>query len=150
MVETNWFRINSPSVIFETMDNEVIIINLDQGYYYSLNGLGADIWKMINQDLAQETISTAISSHFLQSLANVSLCIQPFFDKLLKENLIKAQNRPENADLDSAHVFHSKSTYEPIALQKYDDMKNLLFLDPIHEVDELGWPSQNVFEANQS
>ena len=25
-------------------------------------------------------------------------------------------------------------------MEKYDDMQELLLLDPIHEVDEAGWP----------
>ena len=38
------YRINSPSVIHETIDDEVVIINLDKGHYYSLDGCGSDIW----------------------------------------------------------------------------------------------------------
>jgi hypothetical protein len=26
-------------------------------------------------------------------------------------------------------------------LQKYTDMEELLLIDPIHEIDEVGWPS---------
>jgi hypothetical protein len=147
MEETTWFKINSPAVIFETMDNEVIIINLDIGYYYSVRGLGADIWMLINQDTSYEKIYSTIAAHFQQPLENIASYIQPFLDKLLKENLITQQSRPEKSNLDSIDAFHSNSTYETPILQKYDDMKNLLFLDPIHEVDEQGWPSQNVFEA---
>jgi hypothetical protein len=29
-------------------------------------------------------------------------------------------------------------------LTKYTDMKELLLLDPIHEVDETGWPNPKV------
>ena len=30
--------------------------------------------------------------------------------------------------------------YAPPAMSKYTDMEDLLLLDPVHEVDEVGWP----------
>ena len=30
--------------------------------------------------------------------------------------------------------------YEPPQLMKYTDMQELILLDPIHDVDEKGWP----------
>lgn len=146
MEKTTCFRINSPSVIFETMDNEVIIINLDVGYYYSLHGLGANIWTLIDQHVPLEKINSAIATHFQQSLEDVASCIKPFFDKLLKENLIAPQEQSEISNIDYLNEFHPNTIYEIPVLKKYDDMQNLLFLDPIHEVDEQGWPNQNVFE----
>ena len=32
-------------------------------------------------------------------------------------------------------------SFEAPILHKYTDMQDLLLLDPIHEVDEAGWPS---------
>jgi len=31
--------------------------------------------------------------------------------------------------------------YEATVLKRYEDMHDLLLLDPIHEVDEMGWPN---------
>lgn len=41
MLSNTPFRVNSPSVIGEVLDGEAIIVNLDSGAYYSLNGAGA-------------------------------------------------------------------------------------------------------------
>ena len=40
-------RVNSPHVIHETIDGEVIVINLASGNYYSVKGAGADVWDVI-------------------------------------------------------------------------------------------------------
>ena len=37
-------RVNGPDVMHETIDGEVIVINLTSGNYYSVRGVGADIW----------------------------------------------------------------------------------------------------------
>ena len=42
-----------------------------------------------------------------------------------------------------------KLGFEAPILQKYTDMQDLLLLDPIHEVDEAGWPHANLDLQNQ-
>jgi hypothetical protein len=37
-----------------------------------------------------------------------------------------------------------KSPFEMPKLSKYTDMEDLLALDPIHEVDEMGWPNAKL------
>jgi hypothetical protein len=32
------------------------------------------------------------------------------------------------------------AAFQPPTLRKYTDMQDLLLIDPIHEVDDLGWP----------
>jgi hypothetical protein len=41
------FRINTPGVIHETIDEEVVIIEFESGNYYSLDKAGAAIWGFI-------------------------------------------------------------------------------------------------------
>ena len=43
------YRINSPPVIHQTLDGEVIVVNLDTGTYYSLVGTGAAIWDAVER-----------------------------------------------------------------------------------------------------
>lgn len=35
-----------------------------------------------------------------------------------------------------------RAPYARLALTKYTDMQELLLLDPVHEVDDEGWPSR--------
>ena len=41
------FRINAPRVVYQTIENETIIIDFDNGAYYSADGVGAEIWEGI-------------------------------------------------------------------------------------------------------
>lgn len=41
------FQIKSPQVIHETLDGEVVIVNLETGTYYCLTGTGERIWAAI-------------------------------------------------------------------------------------------------------
>jgi len=42
------YRIKGPEVIAETIDGETIIINLEDGNYYSLNAAGGEVWNLID------------------------------------------------------------------------------------------------------
>ena len=38
------FPVNEPSVVYEAFDEEIIVMNLDAGNYYSVTGTGRTIW----------------------------------------------------------------------------------------------------------
>ena len=42
----------------------------------------------------------------------------------------------------------ASGAYEKPVFQKYDDMQALLLIDPIHEVDDDGWPVANPAPTN--
>ena len=41
------YRVNSPQVILETFADEVVIVNLESGSYYSIDKVGAEIWALL-------------------------------------------------------------------------------------------------------
>ena len=64
-----------------------------------------------------------------------------FVERLLEEALLVAANgdgRPLR--LRPSRTAPPRLVREP-RLDKYTDMQELLLLDPIHEVDERGWPN---------
>lgn len=44
MQNSERFQINSPKVVQETIEGEVVIVNLEKGDYYSLLKTGAELW----------------------------------------------------------------------------------------------------------
>jgi hypothetical protein len=47
------FTINK-NIAHEIIDGEAIIVNLENGNYYSLNKTGAEIWNFIEKDLLKK------------------------------------------------------------------------------------------------
>jgi len=43
------YKINKDKVTYRIIDAEAVILNLDNGYYYSLNEVGTKIWQMIEK-----------------------------------------------------------------------------------------------------
>lgn len=139
----NIYTINRVKIIEETIDGEVIIINLDKGHYFSLNGTGADIWKYIKFGTPIADIIVNIKASYSDPKNSIEHSINKLLTNLLEEELIIAtdqndigSNSTPNIDIknDNKILF-----IEPV-LEKYTDMEDLLLLDPIHDVDEQGWP----------
>ena len=68
---------------------------------------------------------------FLAELINEKLLIE--HDELKDE-----KNASEDA------TFFYPEEYTPCVLEKYDEIKNLLLIDPIHAVGEQGWPAKQI------
>lgn len=141
------FRINRPRVIHETIDGEVVMIDFDTGNYYSLNKAGADIWGLISRGATLGETIEGVSSLYSGRGEVIEDGVSRLVAELKQEELIEPC-APGECEL---HVGPDrqlenpsdgdKPEFEAPALFKYNDMQDLLLLDPIHEVDESGWPS---------
>ncbi len=141
------FRINSPKVIHETIDGETVIVNLDSGNYYSLDNVGAGVWALIGGGLPVHEIIRDIARRYIGEREEMDQAIHQFVGQLQEEGLIVTDeshvnsSEPGSGTQDTTRAMEGHPVFETPALHKYSDMQDLLLLDPIHEVDDTGWPS---------
>ena len=136
------YRVNSPTVIEETIGDESVIINWSDGYYYSLDEVGAVIWTDIVQGYSVDDIVSQIEKQYQEDNENIELCVRALIAELEVEKLIV----PNDVD-DGTVVVETSREPQPFTrpvLNKFSDMQDLLLLDPIHEVDDKGWPFSNT------
>lgn len=53
---------NEKEVAAKVIDGEAILINLSNGIYYSLDGVGAFVWERIEKGYSMEEIIAAVST----------------------------------------------------------------------------------------
>ena len=63
----------APQILRELIDEEVVIINMISGSYYSLTDLGASIWDMIEQGFSFDRIVQALVNQYDASPRSVKL-----------------------------------------------------------------------------
>ena len=143
-------RINVPKIVHETIDGETVILNLEKGNYYSLLGIGVNIWGLMENDATMGSIIEKICNNYQGERGDIDVAINKFVSELMQEGLVilDDENNPENEE--SSHVQvqtelkENKPSFEAPKLNKYTDMQDLLLLDPIHDVDDKkGWPTIN-------
>jgi hypothetical protein len=141
-------KINTPKIVHETIDGETVILNLDNGNYYSLVGVGAQIWGFIESGAQSHDIIEKIKCYYESNGTDVEEAVNKFVSELHLEGLTV----PDNADTNTGFQLSAekiepdlngeKQTFSVPVLNKYSDMQDLLLLDPIHDVDEeAGWPT---------
>ncbi|MCJ7483815.1 MAG: PqqD family peptide modification chaperone [Thermodesulfovibrionales bacterium] len=140
------FKINNPQVIHETIDGEVVIVNLDTGNYYSLDKTGAHIWNLIEKNLSLRHITEFLARRFEGKQEDIEKALHRLAEELMREGLITEDTASGIGTGDPLSIVEeqaggdNRQTFEAPFLHKYNDMQELLLLDPIHEVDETGWP----------
>jgi Coenzyme PQQ synthesis protein D (PqqD) len=146
------FQINQPFVVSEIIEGEVVIMNLDSGNYYSTQHIGAQVWQWLGEGMSEAEIITQILLSYTGDINDVSSGVSDFIQHLLTENLIRpkaeslakfevAAKTPQVVSLSEEVCFTA-----PL-LEVYSDMKDLLLLDPIHDVTEEGWPTATPTRA---
>ncbi len=146
MEPTDRFKINSPHVVNEIIDNEVVIIDFDSGSYYSLDKTGATIWDLIQSGTTIADTIAAVADRYQSQRTDIEQAVIQLIRKLQQENLIVPDQTTDAQGAGAVPGTHpgggetAPIVFEAPVLHKYTDMEELLLLDPIHDVDETGWP----------
>lgn len=140
-----YFKPNNPNVIHEVIDGEAVLVSLETGSYYSIDNVGAAIWSHIEHGLGLPQIVEAISNQYAGEPAQIETGVKQLVAQLQEERLIvPVEATPANGNGVALNGNgQAKIPFELPVLHKYTDMEDLLLLDPIHDVDESGWPAKS-------
>ncbi len=141
------YRLRGAPIIHDTIDNETIAINQLTGAYYSLEGPAALAWQLLAEGATPSELADRLESAYSIDGVALESVVRQFVDELLDEELIVAVGvgGPEadpsvpSAPPDGA-ANGSRPALRELRLQRYTDLEVMLLADPIHEVDETGWP----------
>lgn len=132
-------RVPTPQVIHETLDQETVVVNLDNGTYYSLDPSGCVAWQAFASGATLEEAVAWISSRFTADPGVVHRECERILREFLAEGLMVPSEEPPTPL--PAPVGSERPPFQPPQLSRYTDMQDLLLLDPVHEVDlAAGWP----------
>jgi hypothetical protein len=135
------YRLNSPDVVQEMIDGEVIVVHTVTGAYYSLADWGAAIWSDLLRGLDHRAIVERIAPEGDARRETVVAEIDLFIAELRTQRLIEPDESVSGAPPSEGPVSTDRNgPYVTPSIQKYSDMEELLLIDPIHEVDPAGWP----------
>ena len=136
------YRVNHPQVINESIDGEAIMINLATGSYYSLDPVGGEVWALVEQSRPVGDIVAELAARYDASEEEIRRSVEELLDRLQQEQLVVrddssngSASRPPAGERDG-----EPRPFTPPRFEKFTDMQDLILLDPVHEVDQRGWP----------
>jgi len=109
------------------------------GRYFDITGSGALIWQCIEQEASAAQIAAHFAASYNLPAENAAKIVTDFIAELRAHDLVRAQASATEKELPPATLV--AGTFNPPVLGAHDDLADMLLLDPIHDVDEGGWPA---------
>ena len=142
------YQLDSTNVATEIFDNEAVLINIPQGKYYSVRGnTGIRILEILQEPISLDNILATIQNEFELADDGSSVTeIKGFINQLENENVVILVTETIEFKIAGTDF---KLPYEKTELEIFDDMQELIMLDPVHDVESFkGWPQKKEEVAN--
>ena len=135
-------RVDGDRYIHDTIDGETVIIDTVAGRLTLLVGVGSAIWTRLLAGAQPPTVVEEVGDVYGSVAADEC---SSFMDALCAAGLVIEAHEPvqaaTSADPPPAVELPWPTTYEQPGIEQYDDIADIMTMDPIHEVDAgLGWP----------
>lgn len=136
------YRINTPTITHQTIDGEVVLINMETGCYYSLQQSGAEIWQLLEAGANAETVTAQLANRYQAEPGQIASAVEKLLAELQQEAIVvpDASSAANGLELNGNSAEPPGKPFQAPVFEKFTDMQDLLLLDPIHEVADTGWP----------
>jgi hypothetical protein len=116
-----------PRIAAEQFGDEVVLIDIEKGLYFSLRGAAVLLWQAFAEPRSRRDVVRAFEAgdeHLLeQAVAQMS-----------EHGLLRQASRVTAQAL-------GPFPYNPPVVEVFSDLAELIAIDPVHEVDsQYGWP----------
>ena len=130
----NSIRTDASASSFEDFVDEIVIIHNTSGVFYSLRGRAMSIWRACVSGVDNALIEERIAETDAGEQATIHAMMAEFTGKGL---LVQTD------EVDNAGAIEDWSDVGPAKFERNDDFDDLIKLDPIHDVDDRGWPHRD-------
>jgi len=140
------FNLIDPPNVSEMIDGEVMIINLESGSYFSVTGAGAAIWPQLIAGTDLDSLAAVLEAAFDVPVAAVGSELDRFVDRLIAEGILRPRDPSGVPSATALGPPDPTRSYQGFGFERFDDMRGLLVVDPVHEVGGFGWPEGTAAE----
>ena len=134
------FRLNEPLVASQEIDGETILIHFDSGRYFCANPTGSAIVAQLRLGASIAETGESLHARYVIDEPAAKQAVAGFVEVLFAEGLIVPDAVVTSPAAATTKVDGDRLPFQHPELQKFDDLQDLLMLDPIHDVDQAGWP----------
>ena len=86
MVRHAAYTIDSKRIAWDEIDGEILIINVETGYYFSLDGVGSLIWSMLAEGVGESDMVARIMSEYQVEESTAREDLEELVDALVAED----------------------------------------------------------------
>jgi hypothetical protein len=133
------FCIYDKNIISDVFGEEVVLVNLESGTYFSLQTTATQAWIRLQNNYSVDEMIQELGNLYEVANEELSKQIHVFVQELIDKKLIKLSDATEKNSV-AINENQQKGNFVPLVLEVFSDMQEILLLDPVHDVDKSGWP----------
>jgi hypothetical protein len=146
---TTRYVLDDTAFVYEILEDEIVLVNLENGYYYILDEVASSIWLIIRLGKTIEETIDVINYHYEGQADIIREETSRLVNELAQEGILQVQDSsvstlPVQTQPDVLDEIGSKKRFHTPTLFKFTDMEYLIQMDPVWEYDESGWPKRRT------
>ncbi len=130
------YKFQNSTFDLEDFSHEIVIINTETGSYYTISGSAVSVIRWFFSPISDHQVVQLIENTFPNEVFEATT----FVDWLKEQGLIYAVETSEDKKEGQNLVNNNTIVFNQWVYSRFDDMSDLIRLDPIHDVSEKGWP----------
>jgi hypothetical protein len=139
--EPTRFSIPTGTITWDEIGGEIVAINLVTGHYHALRGSARDVFVLIDAGIGLDELIGMVAEPDAPG-ADVETDVRSFIAELEQAGLVVDQapsaSMPEG--LGALPEIQTGGSWTAPVLETFTDLEDLMLLDPVHDVDDQGWP----------
>jgi hypothetical protein len=126
--ESDCFEFNRSEVAVKVIDGEAVAIDVISGKYHGTTGTACGIMHLMGLGVSLGQIADAVEARYPDAKGRIREDLRTFAGQLLEQRIVLRAREP--GPTAGATVEFDDATYAAPRLETYDDMAELLALDP--------------------
>lgn len=132
------YQLNDAKMFADVTEGLAIFINSATGIYYGMNGFATVIYENLMEGASLSDVSDAIKA-MPGVPEDYEAALESFIGSLLEYEILLPKDEVSSKEVVIDPAVARADNFVPVCTE-YQDVQELLFADPIHEVDaEEGW-----------
>lgn len=79
----------NPAIFASKVDSDLVMMDENQGVYFSLNTVGGNIWELLEKPRSYSELLSELAKRYEISLEKTDHDVKPFIESLIQHGLVK-------------------------------------------------------------
>jgi len=148
--EGDRWAVDETSVVADVLNDEVVVVDLDSGAYYVLEGSASVIWQTVAAGQDVPAVVAMLSDWYPDQASEIATAVPDFIAQLANEGLLVPAAEEETGESSDPSELRIDAPFNAPEMFRYTEMEALIQMDPIREYDETGWPRRPAGRSRRS
>ncbi|MBL8785496.1 MAG: PqqD family protein [Deltaproteobacteria bacterium] len=129
-----------PGLAWDAFPDEVVAIDVERGLYFNLTDAGAELFAAFAEPCSPADALATLLVTF-EPGPTFEADVAALIAELVTQGLLVPAEGPSNPPRPKAPPA-ARRVPKSLALERHEDLQDLLVIDPVHEATDEGWPAR--------